>query len=106
MANVVIVYHSGYGHARLQAEHVLKGAAGVSAKLVTTDEAVADLAQFDPADAIVFGCPTYMGGPSAQFKTFISRRSSTRPAKSGSGRGGRTRSRPGSPTPAGRPGTS
>ena len=73
MPTVMIVYHSGYGHTKAQAEHVLKGAAGVpgvTARLLTTDEATKDLAALDPADAIVFGCPTYMGGPSAQFKAF------------------------------------
>jgi NAD(P)H dehydrogenase (quinone) len=29
------------------------------------------LAQLDAADAIVFGCPTFMGGPSAQLKAFL-----------------------------------
>ena len=30
----------------------------------------AALAQLDASDAIIFGSPTYMGGPSGQFKTF------------------------------------
>ena len=29
------------------------------------------LALLDAADAIVFGCPTFMGGPSAQMKAFL-----------------------------------
>ncbi len=74
MAKVVIVYHSGFGHTRRVAEHVVKGAAavvGVQASLLTADEAVANTAPLDEADCIVFGAPTYMGGPSAPFKSFI-----------------------------------
>ena len=73
MSKIVIVYHSGYGHTKKQAEAVLAGAlnAGADARLI----AVGDLddagwAELDAADAIVFGAPTYMGGPSADFKKF------------------------------------
>ncbi|KVU78643.1 flavodoxin family protein [Burkholderia ubonensis] len=73
MSNIVIVYHSGYGHTKKLAEAVHAGAqdTGAQVRLV----AVGDLddagwAALDAADAIVFGAPTYMGGPSAQFKTF------------------------------------
>ena len=74
MANVYVVYHSGYGHTKLQAEAVYRGAAGVAgvtAKLVTSAEGCADIDQFDTADAIIFGCPTYMGNISAEMKKFI-----------------------------------
>ncbi len=74
MTKVKVVYHSGYGHTKVQAEHVLKGiseVSGVEASIITSEEAIKDLSVFDDADCIVFGCPTYMGGPSAQFKTFI-----------------------------------
>ena len=73
MSKIVVVYHSGYGHTKKLAEAVLAGldAAGADAKLVSVgdidDEAWAEL---DAADAIVFGAPTYMGGPSADFKKF------------------------------------
>ncbi len=74
MAKIAVVYHSGYGHTKAQAEQVLAGAsgvAGVTATLVTSDDAIKDLTPLNEADAIIFGCPTYMGGPSAQFKAFI-----------------------------------
>jgi NAD(P)H dehydrogenase (quinone) len=78
MTRIAIVYHSGYGHTRKQAEAVLNGAGavqGVEARLL----AVADLSDpeseawstLDRADAIVLGAPTYMGGPSAAFKGFL-----------------------------------
>ena len=77
MSHTVVVYHSGYGHTRKQAEAVCQGAAsvsGASAELVEIN-AEGQLAEgawekLDAADAIVFGTPTYMGGPSWQFKRF------------------------------------
>src|ERR1700730_1898255 len=74
MATVYVVYHSGFGHTRLQAEAVHRGAAsvpGTRAKCVTTAEASANLDEWDQADAIIFGCPTYMGNMSADMKKFI-----------------------------------
>ncbi|HEY5895018.1 MAG TPA: flavodoxin family protein [Chthoniobacterales bacterium] len=74
MPNVAIVYHSLYGHTKLQAEAVLRGAlsvTGTTAKLYTAEEATAKLDELDGADAIIFGCPTYMGSMSAGMKTFI-----------------------------------
>jgi len=73
MIKVYIVYHSKYGHTKLQAEAVLRGAAaveGVDAKLFTTAEASQQLDAFDEADAIIFGSPTYMGSMSADMKLF------------------------------------
>lgn len=74
MIRVAIAYHSGSGHTARQAEAVARGAASVqSAEAALHD--VSDLteelwAALDRADAIVFGAPTYMGGPSGVFKTF------------------------------------
>jgi NAD(P)H dehydrogenase (quinone) len=77
MASIVIVYFSGYGHTQKQAEAVLAGAqstAGAQAALLRVD-ANGDLpeeawAKLDAADAIIYGSPTYMGGPAWQFKKF------------------------------------
>jgi NAD(P)H dehydrogenase (quinone) len=74
MTTIAIIYHSTYGHTKLQAEAVLRGAQGVpaiTAKLYTVDEATAHLDELDAADAIIFGCPTYMGSMSAGMKTFL-----------------------------------
>lgn len=71
---VAVVYHSGYGHTAKQAEAVAAGAgavAGVDALLVHVDGANAPWEDLERADAIIFGAPTYMGGPSAQFKAFL-----------------------------------
>lgn len=77
MAKISIVYHSGYGHTKKQAEAVHEGVAevaGISVDLIAIDaegqlpegawEALA------ASDGIIFGSPTYMGGPSWQFKRF------------------------------------
>jgi NAD(P)H dehydrogenase (quinone) len=74
MPLVVIVYHSGSGHTKLMAEAVREGAAAVAGtrvELFTTDEAGARLDDLDRADAIVLGCPTYMGSMSAEMKKFL-----------------------------------
>jgi len=74
MSKIAIVYHSTYGHTKLQAEGVLRGAQNVpsvTAQLYTVEEATARLDELDAADAIIFGCPTYMGSMSAGMKSFI-----------------------------------
>jgi len=74
MAKIAIVYHSTYGHTKLQAEAVFRGAQAlpsVAVQLYTTDEATLRLDELDTADAIIFGCPTYMGSMSASMKSFI-----------------------------------
>lgn len=70
---VAIVYHSGYGHTRRQAEAVKAGVEQVAcaeALLLTVEEAPARWEDLASAEAIIFGSPTYMAGPSAAFKTF------------------------------------
>lgn len=75
MTRVAIVYHSGYGHTRRQAEAVHAGAAavaGVDARLYAVGELdEARWAELDAADAILLGAPTYMGSVAAPFKAFM-----------------------------------
>ena len=63
---IIVVYHSGYGHTKLQAEAVARGA---NAELMSVD--AVDFTKLEEADAIIFGAPTYMGSLSAQFKAFM-----------------------------------
>ena len=82
MIIVSIVYHSGSGHTAKMAEAVAKGASAVAGVKVNTvaingKDIVegrfkndAAFAQLDASHAIIFGSPTYMGGPSGQFKCF------------------------------------
>lgn len=68
--NIIIIYHSGFGHTKKQAEAVHRGAAMVTnAELMSVEKI--DWQKLDAADAIIFGAPTYMGSVSAQFKFFM-----------------------------------
>ncbi|RFB80506.1 flavodoxin family protein [Methylovirgula sp. 4M-Z18] len=77
MTSVSIVYHSGYGHTAKAAAAVEAGAAsvdGVKVQLIVID-AEGNLPEggwetLATSNAIVLGSPTYMAGPSWQFKKF------------------------------------
>ena len=75
---ICIVYHSGYGHTAKQAAAVADGAREVSGTDVSevpvedlSEEASPAWEKLDAAEAIVFGCPTYMACPSAGLKQFM-----------------------------------
>ncbi len=82
MPTVSIVYHSGSGHTAVFAEAVAAGARLVAGTTVNVLPIVgpdihegrfqneALLATLTASDAIIFGSPTFMGGPSGQFKCF------------------------------------
>jgi NAD(P)H dehydrogenase (quinone) len=82
MPTLSVIYFSGSGHTTKLAEAVNKGAAsvaGVKTNLIAIngDDIVKGrykndevFAKLDASDAIIFGSPTYMGGPAAQFKAF------------------------------------
>lgn len=78
MSHIAVVYHSGFGHTEVLANHVAKGAdsvPGTHVKLVNAvDLATPDAGpwkELEKADAIIFGSPTYMGSASAPFKQFM-----------------------------------
>ena len=74
MTKVFIVYHSGYGHTKLQADAISAGAKsveGTEVTMLTAEEATENIGQLESADAIVFGSPTYMGSASAPMKAFM-----------------------------------
>jgi len=68
---IAIIFHSGYGHTKRLAIAVAEGAA---ASLIAIDAEgnipETEWEALNAADAIIFGSPTYMGGPSWQFKKF------------------------------------
>lgn len=77
MTSIAIVYFSGYGHTTKQAEAVQAGAAAVADTQVKLYQIDANgdlpegaLEEIGAADAIIYGSPTYMGGPAWQFKKF------------------------------------
>lgn len=76
MTKVAIVYYSGYGHNQKLADAIIEGVKSTSSKVLDLiigadgglDDSQLDL--IDGADAIIYGAPTYMGGPAWQFKKF------------------------------------
>ena len=70
---MVIIYHSGYGHTKIVAEHILIGASRELEQVVllSTLEAQENFELLHEADTLVFGSPTYMGTISADFKKFM-----------------------------------
>lgn len=75
---ICVVYHSGYGHTAKQAEAVAKGAEGVegvSCTSISVDQLFDTESEswliLDEAHAVIMGCPTYMGSPSADMKRFM-----------------------------------
>ncbi|MFB2981213.1 flavodoxin family protein [Microseira sp. BLCC-F43] len=84
MTTVAIVYHTGTGHTGALAEAIAKGAASVenvtvhllqiTPQQIGEDGRWADseiMAKLDAYDAIIFGCPTWMGSVSSVFKAFM-----------------------------------
>jgi NAD(P)H dehydrogenase (quinone) len=73
---IAVVYHSGYGHTKRIAEAVADGAA---ASLIAIDAEGnipdKEWETLNAAQAIIFGSPNYMGGPSWQFKKFADKSS-------------------------------
>jgi len=74
MNQLAIVYHSAHGHTEHLAHHVQRGAQAVDA--VQVDLLQAQDLQSTPEvligyDGIIFGSPTYLGGVSGPFKSFM-----------------------------------
>lgn len=83
MTTVAVVYHSDSGRTKILAEAILEGVRsheGIRGELHEIERrALQDgffrndelFAALDKADAIVFGCPTFMGNVSAPMKAFL-----------------------------------
>lgn len=82
MTKITLIHHSITGTTSQLAQSILEGVSGAEGCIVTslaiqgTDIVEGrfnnepQLLALDTSDAIIFGCPTFMGGPSAQFKAF------------------------------------
>lgn len=69
--NAVVIYHSGYGHTKRMAAAVAEGACATLIAIDSEGNIAEDAwEKISEADVILFGSPTYMGGPSWQFKKF------------------------------------
>lgn len=69
--SLAIVYHSPYGHTAKVASYIAQGAQKMGAQVHLMSIEQLDWAQLDQAHCIVFGCPTYMGSVTADFKKFM-----------------------------------
>ena len=81
--SICVIYHSGFGHTAKVAEAVVAGVRQVpevechDIPVEHLDDADAETwSRIDAADAMIFGCPTYMGSPSAGIKKFMEMTSS------------------------------
>ena len=71
MSKIIVVYHSGYGHTAKVAAAVAEGSGGTLMAIDAEGNLPAGgWEQLAAASTIVMGSPTYMGGPSWQFKKF------------------------------------
>ena len=71
--SVAVIYHSGQGHTGVLARSVAAGVTsnGAQPGLFDVDTAIARIDELAQFDALIFGCPTYMGSASASFKLFM-----------------------------------
>lgn len=71
--SISIVYDSGYGHTKKQAEAIAEGVrhGGEEALLVAVSDGPINWEALAASDAIIFGSPTYNGTISARFKQFM-----------------------------------
>jgi multimeric flavodoxin WrbA len=71
---LAIIYHSVHGHTEFIARHVLRGALdveGIAADLVKAEDMARTPEALLRYDGIVLGSPTYLGGVSGPFKSFM-----------------------------------
>ena len=74
MSRLAIIYHSAHGHTEYIARQIRVGAQdveGVDAQLVKSEDVARtpdDLIEFD---GLILGSPTYLGGVSGPFKSFM-----------------------------------
>jgi multimeric flavodoxin WrbA len=75
MVRVGIVYHSEAGHTEALANSVALGVKETKAQCHVMHWDQPDYETLSKCDAIIFGCPTYMGSVSAELKTFMDKSS-------------------------------
>jgi NAD(P)H dehydrogenase (quinone) len=74
MKKLAVIYHSARGNTQRIAELVVEGARtvpGVSVRLFKAEELVTAPERLLEFDGFIFGSPTYLGGVSAPFKSFM-----------------------------------
>lgn len=74
MKRIAVIYHSGHGHTEHFARHVVEGAgivAGVEVSLLRAEAVAAAPDTLTGFDGFIWGSPTYLGGVSGPFKSFM-----------------------------------
>jgi NAD(P)H dehydrogenase (quinone) len=74
MKKIAIIYHSAHGHTEHIANHVLEGAqsaSNIDAVLARAEDLTQNPDMLLPFDGLILGSPTYLGGVSGVFKTFM-----------------------------------
>ena len=84
--SLAIVYHSPYGHTAKVADFISQGARKVGVQVHLMDIEHLDWEALDGAQAIVFGCPTYMGNITSGLKLFMEQSSKRWLARSWQGK--------------------
>lgn len=72
---ITLIYHSGHGHTELVAQQLVASMTqpGLDVHLLNVEETTVNMDMLHQSDMLVFGCPTYFGSVSADFKQFMER---------------------------------
>lgn len=71
---VAVIYHSAHGHTAFIAQHVVEGLRSVpdiDATLIKAEDLTGSPERLLDFDGFIWGSPTYLGGVSGVFKTFM-----------------------------------
>lgn len=74
MRKIAVIYHSGHGHTAYLARQVVEGARsvpGTAVDLLQAEHLSRQPEALLPYDGYLLGSPTYLGGVSGPFKTFM-----------------------------------
>ncbi len=74
MSRIAIIYHSAHGHTEYIARQVQVGASdadGIDARLVKAQDVAGAPDELVQYDGLILGSPTYLGGVSGPFKSFM-----------------------------------
>lgn len=74
MSKIALIYHSAHGHTGHIATHIAAGARGVAdieVDVLAADEVASSPDRLLAYDGFILGSPTYLGGVSGPFKSFM-----------------------------------
>jgi multimeric flavodoxin WrbA len=74
MSRIAVVYHSGHGHTELFARNVAQGAGEApdsQVSLLKAEHLASAPEKLVAFDGLIWGSPTYLGGVSGPFKSFM-----------------------------------